>query len=102
MGIEISQPQFIPLQSDKTDNYVRVLRENIKPQLQLVVTICPTSRDDRYNAIKRITCADQPIASQVRSKKNTQLIYKFKILEASVCLFGFIAGHKHKDYNETW
>lgn len=65
MGIEVMKPTFLPLQSERTDQYVKVLRENIKPPLQLVVTICPSSRDDRYAAIKKITCADMPIASQV-------------------------------------
>jgi len=36
-------------------------------QLQLVVTICPTSRDDRYSAIKKTCCVDHPIPSQVGS-----------------------------------
>lgn len=34
-------------------------------QLQLVVTIFPTARDDRYNAIKKLCCVDCEIPSQV-------------------------------------
>jgi len=31
----------------------------------MIVAICPTSRDDRYSAIKKICCVDNPIPSQV-------------------------------------
>jgi len=34
-------------------------------QLQIIVAICPTSRDDRYSAIKKTCCVDLPIPSQV-------------------------------------
>lgn len=34
-------------------------------QVQLVVTIFPTSRDDRYNAIKKLCCVECPVPSQV-------------------------------------
>lgn len=73
MGIEVNNPQVIALPNDRTDTYVKALRENIKQPLQLVVTVCPTSRDDRYSAIKKICCSDQPIASQVI---NTRTISK--------------------------
>jgi len=33
--------------------------------VQLVVTIFPTSRDDRYNAIKKLCCVESPVPSQV-------------------------------------
>ena len=34
-------------------------------QTQLVVTIFPSQREDKYNAIKRQLCADTPVPSQV-------------------------------------
>jgi len=34
-------------------------------QCQLVVTVFPTSRDDRYNAVKKLCCVDNPVPSQV-------------------------------------
>jgi len=35
------------------------------PQCQLVMTIFPSSRDDRYNAIKKLCCVECPVPSQV-------------------------------------
>jgi len=34
-------------------------------QCQLVVAVFPSSRDDRYNAIKKLCCVECPVPSQV-------------------------------------
>lgn len=65
MGIEVARPKFCVLDTDKTDVYVNALRDQIQHNTQIVVLICPTSRDDRYAAIKKICCAEIPIPSQV-------------------------------------
>lgn len=65
MGVQVCQPMVEVLDMDKTELYVKALRRYINPQLQIVVIICPTSRDDRYAAIKKICCAELPIPSQV-------------------------------------
>lgn len=65
MGISVSDARIARLRDDRTDSYLRMLRENINPYLQLVVIIFPTCRDDRYAAVKKLCCADMPIASQV-------------------------------------
>ncbi|XP_075980297.1 argonaute 3 isoform X2 [Anticarsia gemmatalis] len=65
MGIMVSRPDVIRLPNDRTDTYVTFLKKSITSDLQLVVIICPSSRDDRYGAIKKICCSDHPVASQV-------------------------------------
>jgi aubergine-like protein len=65
MGISVCDARIAHLRDDRTDSYLRVLRENINPNLQLVVIIFPTYRDDRYAAVKKLCCTDMPIASQV-------------------------------------
>lgn len=65
MGIRVCAPKVIVLDDDKTDTYVTILRRSLTAQTQIVVCICPTSRDDRYAAIKKICCAESPIPSQV-------------------------------------
>lgn len=65
MGIKVYPPTTHELSSDSVDAYVSALRKNLARQFQIVVTICPTARDDRYAAIKRICCVEMPIASQV-------------------------------------
>lgn len=65
MGIMVTSPRVIVLNDDKTDTYIQTLRKSLKAETQIVVAICPTSRDDRYAAIKKVCCAELPIPSQV-------------------------------------
>lgn len=66
MGISVCRPQIEVLDGDTNEHWVRALRKCVgSPRLQIVVMICPTSRDDRYAAIKKICCAELPIPSQV-------------------------------------
>lgn len=65
MGMDVCQPRMMCLQDDKTDTYVKALRNCINSSLQIIVTIVPSNRDDRYAAIKKICCAELPIPTQV-------------------------------------
>lgn len=65
MGIEVVNPKLITLNDDNTNTYVKKLRQEITPDTQIVVMLCPTSRDDRYNAIKKVCCSEMPVPSQV-------------------------------------
>jgi hypothetical protein len=67
MGIQVCDPYITGLRDESTDSYLRVLRQNINPSLQLVVILFPTARDDRYSAVKKLCCSEMPIASQVIS-----------------------------------
>ena len=51
--------------NDRTESYLRALRELIAPRLQMVMIVFPTSRDDRYSAVKKLCCIESPIPSQV-------------------------------------
>ncbi|KAH8414715.1 hypothetical protein KR215_000969 [Drosophila sulfurigaster] len=60
-----NKPKKLTLGQDRIDSYVDALRRNIVSETQIVVCICPSSRDDRYSAIKKICCAELPVASQI-------------------------------------
>lgn len=66
MGISVATPKLIMLDNDRTEVYIQTLRKCIVSGVQIVVVICPTSRDDRYAAIKKVCCAELPVPSQVR------------------------------------
>ncbi|CAO1310298.1 unnamed protein product [Diamesa serratosioi] len=69
-GIRVAQPVLIKLQNDRTETYVQAIRKELtNPQIQIVVIIFPTMRDDRYAAVKRICCTELPIPSQVINSK---------------------------------
>ncbi|XP_013180171.1 PREDICTED: protein argonaute-3 [Papilio xuthus] len=93
MGINVSAPEMIRLPNDRTDSYIAALRKFSIANLQLVVAICPTIRDDRYSAIKKICCVDNPVPSQVinaRTIMNSQKIRSItqKILLQMNCKLG--------------
>lgn len=69
MGIQVQKPQTCELTNDSVNEYVTQLRKLLNNKIQIVVLICPTARDDRYAAIKRICCAELPIPSQVINAK---------------------------------
>lgn len=60
-------PKILELTNDRTDTYLQAIKQEINPQLQLIVAIFPTSRDDRYSAFKKFCCIESPIPSQVNS-----------------------------------
>lgn len=65
MGISVRPPQFRELPNDSTDSYVRAIKDVLSKMVQIIVIIFPTSRDDRYSAVKRLCCVDMPVPSQV-------------------------------------
>lgn len=67
LGMDISPPNPIKIQGTNPEVFVSTINHAIKSNsnLQLVVIIFPNQREDRYNAVKRICCADIGIPSQV-------------------------------------
>ena len=68
LGMRVAQPIIHQIDNDRTDAYITALKKLINPELQMVVTIFPTSRDDRYSAVKKHCCETSPIPSQVIKK----------------------------------
>lgn len=53
MGMRISEPKSVELRDDRTETLLKMLRNNISPEIQMVVIIFPTNRNDRYAAVKK-------------------------------------------------
>lgn len=53
------------LQDDRNDSYITALKQYVTPQTQLALTILPTNRKDRYDAIKKFCCVDHPGMSPI-------------------------------------
>jgi len=65
MGFPVTQPAMAELANDRTETYVKTIRDSIDPMVQLICAIMPTPRDDRYAAVKKLCCVERPVASQV-------------------------------------
>lgn len=58
------------LQNDRTETYINEIRSQLNDKkIQIVVTIFPTLRDDRYAAVKRVVCSEIPCPSQCINSK---------------------------------
>lgn len=93
MGLHWQKPIQHMLPDDRTETYATELRKLLRPETQMVVFICPTSRDDRYATIKKICCSERPVASQVinsrtlaNQQKNRSIVQK--ILMQMNCKLG--------------
>lgn len=67
-GMSFARPLLKDLPDDRADTYVRALRELIDPSVDLVMPFMLAQKGDRYSAVKRLCCVDQPVASQARSE----------------------------------
>ncbi|XP_035670589.1 piwi-like protein 1 [Branchiostoma floridae] len=86
LGIRVNTPALFRLENDRTETYLRIIRDNLKPQVQMVVCIFPTPRDDRYSAIKKLCCVDSPVPSQVINAKTIGSQQKLRSVTQKIAL----------------
>ena len=87
VGMRVGRPNLRILPNDQTGTYLQEIRSSFRAnQTQLVVTICPTSRDDRYNAIKKLCYVESPVASQVINTKTIRDDRKLRSVSQKVAL----------------
>ena len=48
MGIQIANPKVVSIPDDRTDSYVKQLRNLVDPSVQMVMTLVPQQKSDRY------------------------------------------------------
>jgi hypothetical protein len=54
------------LPNDRPETYLSALPEKIQKNTDLVLCVLPNNRKDRYDALKKYMCLDNPVPSQVR------------------------------------
>lgn len=86
LPFKVQKPQMIELRDDRTESYVRVIRENLHPSIQMVVIIFPTSRDDRYAAVKKLCCVESPVPSQVKKPCKSHVSFEIEIFKKYILL----------------
>ncbi|KAG0411858.1 hypothetical protein HPB47_010996 [Ixodes persulcatus] len=82
MGIQVQPPIMRELPSDSTESYVRAIKEVLNQNVQVIVLIFPTSRDDRYSAViisntigqqQKLRSVTQKVALQINCKLGGEL-----------------------------
>ncbi|XP_065830472.1 piwi-like protein 2 [Oscarella lobularis] len=86
MGMKVKEPTMLGVNDERTDSYVRAIRDHVNGRTQCVVIIVPTSRDDRYSAIKRLCCIEKPVPSQVLLTRTIAHPLKLKSVTQKIAL----------------
>lgn len=66
VGLIIRKPEIVSIPDDRVDSYIRALRRVIDNRnTQIVMVIFRMARTDKYSAVKKLCCIENPIPSQV-------------------------------------
>jgi aubergine-like protein len=65
MNYVVKEPKSIELPNDRLSTYVEKLQEVIKMNPKMILVVVPNNAADRYAAIKKLTCVDNTILTQV-------------------------------------
>ncbi|CAL1531948.1 unnamed protein product [Lymnaea stagnalis] len=65
MKMRIAEPIALEISDDRNDSYLQAIRQNLSSDVQMVVCVAPNAKKDRYDAIKKCCCIDNPVPSQV-------------------------------------
>lgn len=98
MGIELGNPRTLEVPNDRASAYVEACRQFVGAEL--IVCIVPNNDKNRYEAIKKLLCIDQPCPSQVIvgrtiSKKQMLMSVCTKISIQMACKIGAEAWAIH-------
>ena len=78
--------QVVALPNDRTETYLKEIRQVIDPSVQLVLALVPAQKADRYSAIKKLCCMEKPIASQVVCLKTINNPKKLQAVAQKIAL----------------
>jgi aubergine-like protein len=65
MGMKVGNPKLMFQSDDRTETYLKSLRNGIHQNSQMAVIVFPTARSDKYSAVKKLLCTEIGLSSQV-------------------------------------
>lgn len=65
MGMRVCAPRMFHVRDVKTASFLDAIRSNVTQNTQMVTCIVPNNKKERYDAIKKATCLDFAVPSQV-------------------------------------
>ena len=69
MHYEMGEPKTVVLSDDRTVTYINNLNDCIAKDPKMIIIVVPNNAGDRYAAIKRLTCVNNAIPTQVIVQK---------------------------------
>jgi aubergine-like protein len=93
MGFNVGRPNTVQLENDRTDNFLKNIRNNLSQTTQMVIVVLPSNRKDRYDSIKKLCCVELPVPSQcilqrTLSKKQNLMSVATKVAMQLNCKLG--------------
>ncbi|KAM9858163.1 piwi-like protein 2 [Aulostomus maculatus] len=88
IGVRLARPIRVELRDDHTQSYVKAIHSQLasEPNMQLVVCIMASNRDDLYSAIKKLCCVKSPIPSQAINVRTISQQQKLKSVAQKILL----------------
>ncbi|KAG8319564.1 Piwi-like protein 2, partial [Homalodisca vitripennis] len=86
MGVKVEIPVMQKIQDERTETYLKGLREGLNQNVQLTVIIFPSLRDDKYSAIKKMCCVECPVPSQVINSRTISRPDKLRSIVQKIAL----------------
>lgn len=65
MKYDMAEPRKIEMGDDRTPTYVKEIEEIMQKDPKLIMIVVPNNAADRYAAIKRLTCVNKAVPTQV-------------------------------------
>jgi aubergine len=65
MHYDVADPKVEILRDERKETYAKTLEELVKKDPKMIVVVVPNNAADRYAVIKRITCVEKTIPTQV-------------------------------------
>ncbi|CAL1299772.1 unnamed protein product [Larinioides sclopetarius] len=65
MGMQVRNPKLVLIAEDRLHNYLNACKENLTRNTKMVCFVVPNNKKERYDAIKKHTCLDNAVPSQV-------------------------------------
>lgn len=65
MKYEMAEPKIVELTDDRTATYVKAIEDILPRDPKLIMIVVPNNAADRYAAIKRLTCVNNAVPTQV-------------------------------------
>ncbi|TDG47295.1 hypothetical protein AWZ03_006288 [Drosophila navojoa] len=65
MKMHISEPRYEEISDDRNNNYSQAIDNAVARDPQIIMVVLKTNNEERYSCVKKRTCVDRPVPSQV-------------------------------------